>query len=212
MKHLGPFLFCGFLLGLTACSSAPKKIQPPAEVLPPGSEKISRAWTARLQVEELRAEKKNRVDLEVAAVKPSTLRLDAKGTFGILGGIGLLKGDQATFILARQKKAYIGRAGPASLVPFLNIDLDPRVLLPVFFDEPIDGWSCREKTQQLDHCEHEGYVVAVTERDAQKRKVEITGPDFRAILVIKDDGTKVMDDAGAFNVAVPDGYRIYKLP
>lgn len=212
MKNIGLFLLLSLVTGLVGCNSAPKKIESPAEVLPAGSENISRAWTARLQIEELRTEKKNRVDLEVAAVKPSTLRIDAKGTFGIVGGVGLLKGEQATFILPRQKKAYLGRAGPKSLGPLLNIELDPRVLLPVFFDEPIAGWNCREKTQRLDHCELNGFVVSVTERADQKRRAEITGPEFRAILVIRNDGTKVMDDASAFNVAVPDGYRIYKLP
>lgn len=164
-----------------------------------------------MQVEKLSSGKKQRVNLDVLAQGAKKMRVEVKGTFGIVGGVGTLMNDQMTILLPRQKKAYSGAVSENSLVPILNVALDPRILASVFYDEPIPQWKC-DSSHQLSSCQKDAYRVETTERTKERRKTRIEGPDFIALLVIQGNGTKVLSDDSDFTAEIPANYRIYKLP
>jgi|GEM_PF-6963846 len=219
MKNSSHFFFAIWLAPLAlaflvGCASANKKIAVPKEIevaaQPTESPSVS-LWSARMQVENLETEKKERVDLEVMAKRPSSLKMEVKGTFGVVGAVGSLEAEMLTLVLPRQKKAYKGQAGPESLKPFLHIPLDPKILLPIFFDEAIAGWSCSGE-KLVDLCTKDNLKVQILERSEAKRRVQLNGPSFVATLIIRSLGTKVLSQKDVFKLDVPEGYKLFKLP
>lgn len=198
----------------SSCASSSKKSPEPSLAEDPSlatTQPQAQLWSARLQVENLETEKKERVDLDVMAQRPSNLRMEVKGTFGVVGALGSLQQNVVTLVLPRQKKAYRGEAGPESLKSFLHIPLDPRILIPLFFDETIAGWSCNGETD-IQQCTKGELKVQILERNEAKRRIQLSGPTFIATLIIRPLGTKVLDQKDVFQLDVPEGYKTYKLP
>lgn len=197
-------------LVLTSCATKPRGSQVCSE----GSESYGvnqgQSWSAKMQVEKLSTQKKQRVNLEVLGRDPESLRVDVTGTFGVVGGVGALDRGQMTLLLPRQKKAYQGMVSEKSLLPILNVALDPRILLPVFQGRPIPNWECND-SHQLKECKLPPYRVETTEKTLEQRKIQIEGPDFVALLVIQDPATKVQAEDKDFRLEIPEGYSSYKL-
>lgn len=178
--------------------------------VPYNQEKKEGQWEAKAQIKDLKNSSANTVSLEVMAIKDRALRLEVSGTMGIQVASLLMRDSSINCLIHTQKKAYIGEASERSLRHILKMDIDPRWLYSMFFDEAIEGWHCRG--EPIEKCTRDdGMTIAWTERDGEKKRMTVNSEQFQLQILVKNYMTKVQSPEKAFKLAVPDSYKKYKL-
>jgi hypothetical protein len=167
-------------------------------------------WEAKAQVRDLEKGTSNTVSLDVMSLRNRDLRMEVTGTLGVHVASFLLKGNEIAYAVHPQKKYYSGIATERSLRPLLKIDIDPRWLYAIFFDEPLNGWKC--EGQPVEKCQRsDGTQVVWSDRNGERKRVTISNPQFELQILVKNFMTKVQSPEKAFNLETPESYRRYKL-
>lgn len=172
-------------------------------------------WSARAQVENLKTRERNRIDLEMFVNRPGDIRLEATAAFGIQVASLLVKQDRITILAHRQKRYYEGAVNDSSLQNVLGISFNPKILIPVLFDENLSSakWKCELLENGLpEKCVHPqgSMTVQWSERQGALKKIRISSADFVIDMLITDFTTKVELDR-VFNISIPKSYTGYKL-
>lgn len=202
-KYLNSFL----ALLLCGCVSAPKLYN---------GQKKEGSWQARVQVKDLMTNKSEVLSLEVLSIKDEALRMELTGTLGVRVASLLMKDNQIAYAIHTQRKFYSGSISSRSLQPLLKVQLDPKWLYPVFFDEAVKGsdWKCSSGADRLiDKCEQIStkHEIIWSERQGENKRVVIRGDNFEINVLVKDFTTKVEYPDKAFTLEAPATYKRYKL-
>lgn len=167
-------------------------------------------WEAKAQVRDLVNGKTNTVSLDVMARRDEALRMEVSGTMGIHVASFLLSGSQVRYVIHTQKRFFSGTVSEKALRPLLKVNIDPRWLYGIFFDEDLPAWKCQGRPVQV--CEKsDGTKITWTDRSEERKRITISNPQFEVQILVKDFQTKVQDPDKAFRLEVPEGYRRYKL-
>ncbi len=144
------------------------------------------------------------------AYRDKALRLEISGTLGIQVASLLMRNDKILILIHPQKRALVGVANEQALEPVLKASSDPKWFYNVFFDEPIDGWSCRG--EPVERCDREdGLAIIWSDRDGEKKRVSIKSPSVEIQILVKSYQTKVQSPEQAFKISVPESYKKFKL-
>lgn len=197
---LSHFLFAG-------CASVPAKYD---------YEKREGQWEAKAQVKDLEKNKTNSVSLDVSAEKDRALRMEVTGTLGVSVASFLLKENEVSYAIHTQKRFVSGPASEKSMGPLLNVNVDPRWLYNVFFDEPIanKNWSCTKDPEGLvQNCERlqDGMKIVWSERQSERKRVTISNSQFELQILVKGFQPKVQSPEKVYSLSAPDSYKRYKL-
>lgn len=194
------FVFLG-LIFLQACSTAPVAYN---------QSKREGQWEAKAQLKDLKNSSANTLSLEVMAVKDRALRIEVSGTMGVQVASILMRENKINYLIHTQKKAYFGEVTESALQPVLKMNINPRWLYAMFFDEPLEGWQCTgnpvEKCSRAD-----GMSMIWNEREGEKKRMILSSEQFQLQILVKNYLTKVQDPDKAFKLTVPDSYKKYKL-
>ena len=184
-------------------------------------------WSAKAQVTDLSNGKTQQVSLEIIAVWPQKLRIDATAMLGI--HVAVLAVDQGHFqlILPREKKYYEGPNSEKALQNFFKIAINPEWLIRSTFDQDIKGpdWTCQnlpadDEAGRGRVCKNSQTHISVTWKDKRgdQKRVIWANSTHEVQIVYKSysewDATKVQEDgneASPFKLAVPEGFTKYNI-
>ena len=180
------------------------------------SEKMQGQWDAKVQIQDFEHQKSNNLNLQVIAEKNRAVRMEVTGTMGVNIASLLLKGDDISYAIHTQKRFISGSASEKALMPLFSIDVDPRWLYAIFFDEtiPEKNWVCRKGLDlKIERCERaqDGLKIFWSERHGENKRVTLSNAKFELQILVKSFTTKVQSPERAFTLTPPEGYKRYKL-
>lgn len=141
--------------------------------------------------------KTHQLDLDFVAQRPRRLRMEATTPgLGVHIASFALDGANMSYILSRQKRFVSGPAEPRVMKDLIQIALAPEALVDLIFDRPLDEkfWSCTFDENHLPLlCAHRTSQLRITwsERDNEKRIVEIDAPAARVTMSLRETSSKV---------------------
>lgn len=189
------------------CASKPIKVD---------MNKIEGFWQSKVLLKDFKKNRTTLVDVNFNAIKNEKLRADITATMGYNVAILQVDSNQFQLLVHSQKKAYIGRASEKSLYPVLGIDLDPRILFYLLFDEslPQKNWTCNNDESGLPLlCNSNTGAVSVrwSERKGESKKITMNKTGFEMQIFIKNYETKVQSPELIFKTKIPDSYTTHQL-
>ena len=173
-------------------------------------------WEAKLKISDFNEKKIYSLDMSVIAEKPDLFRAEISGSLGIAIASILLKGRQLSYAAHRTKSFYSGLTDDQALKPVLQVGLDPKYLMNVFFDDTIEeyGWNCKKNQNQVvESClrETDKLFIEWFERSGESKRVLIRGRDFEVQIVVKSFQTKVQNREKVFELSPPNNYKFHNL-
>lgn len=195
------------LLFLSACATKPIAYD---------SKKSQGQWEAKAQVKDFKKDQTHNVTLDVIGSTPHQVRMEVSATLGVSLASLVIDGDQIAYAIHPQKKYFSGEVSDQALKPLFQIELNPKYLMNVFFDQPIreKSWSCTMGVDQLvEKCERlsDGLSIDWRERKGELKRVVIKSSDFEVQVLVKDFTTKVELSTKTFSLEIPQGYKAYKF-
>jgi hypothetical protein len=101
--------------------------------------------------------------------------MELTGTLGARVASLLMKDQGISYAIHTQKKYYSGSVTEKSLLPLLKVELDPRWLYSVFFDQALQGsgWKCSNDNKNLvEKCEQAKTNYSILWSELQREQVE----------------------------------------
>jgi hypothetical protein len=206
-------VLCALGVLLSACVSVQKRV--PAISGAPGS--AEGQWRAQALVRDLKAKKSNELSLEIVAVEPSRMRIEAVSSgLGVYLASLVLNGDEMRVLLARERRFISSRADREALHALVPLRISPHALMDLLFARKLDEreWSCElAEGNARGTCKLRGESLSVTWNPLNlgRRLFEISSPGASVSLVVEDSPAKVEIKPDMFKLNAPDGYRVEAL-
>lgn len=180
------------------------------------TQKSQGQWEAKAQIKDFKNNKQHQVSLDFLAQWPHQLRTDVTGPLGISLAALVLKKDQVAYLLPREKKYFYGSLSDESLAPLFQIELNPKYLLNICFDQVLDekGWTCSRDSRGLaEQCYRASDKLTIVwkEREGEKKRVLIHRPDFEVQILFKKFKPLVQVPEQAFALKPPDDFTRFQL-
>jgi len=159
--------------------------------------------------------------LDIVAVTPDSLRMDATGTLGVALATLVINKNDVQYSIYRQKKYYEGRLSDHAMRPLFKMNMNPKFFMNLCTDSAINepGWVCQIGNNGLvDSCERksDGFKIIWSDREGDRKRVTISDKDFQLTIVFKSytelDQTKVQANHGPFQYEPPKDFARYKIP
>ncbi len=165
-------------------------------------------------IEEKAGGPKHFLQLQIFALQPDQLRMDATAAMGVYVGTFVMNGETTQFLSAREKKFYTGPTSPEMMQALVQAPLDPRTLYNVLFDRPLDmdQWDCEEKNEIL-NCMYQSakLQLRLKNTDEYEKMLSLNSPKVSVRLKFSLVGTKLEQGSELFNLKPPAQFRVYRL-
>lgn len=181
------------------------------------SDKVDGKWSGKAQIKDFKKQKVDTISFETWAEKPtSLLRMELTGPLGFSGASILLNNQEISFAIHPQKKFFSGMVSETSLRQILHENLNPSILLNIFFDTPITGpgWACQNGNDGLvASCvrSSDNLKVQWTDRNGELKRVTVSNDKYELQILVKDFSPKVEKPDITYTLTKPESYRSYKL-
>ncbi len=181
-----------------------------------GGHKTTAAWRGKALIFDKVHDKKNTVSMEVISRRPKSMRMDISAVLGIYIGSFVWNDSRMQVLLAREKKFINGPANADSMQELLKMQIDPQVLLDIFWDNPFSKaeWNCEVDAVGLSKsCKHKTLAIRVIwqEREGHHRLIEIDSPKVNAQLSLNDLEEDVEIKPTTFQLKAPESFRMITL-
>ncbi len=182
----------------------------PGEDITPSSREG--AWSAKTLIRDKRRGKSHTVEIDVVARRPGQMRMEVTTPLGFHVASLALDGEEVAYAITREKKYFSGPAEPAVMKNLINVSLDPKSIMDLLFDRPLDAktWECRTDVNRLpEDCESRGggLRIAWSERTSDKRLVRIRAADAEVTMSLVETRSKVRITDGLFSLEQPAGFK-----
>lgn len=169
-------------------------------------------WRAKALVRNLKTSKSVTLDLDIAAVEPDRLRIEALGPFDTHVASIASRGDTVSIALTRDKKFLRAPADRYALARIVPVRVAPSDLLAVLFDRPLEannsGWVCDRSHAPQWTCQSGTATVARTPDADGRRNFVFTAPDSEMDLVITEAHSAVAPADSSFDLQPPPGFKV----
>lgn len=169
-------------------------------------------WEARVLIKDKRNAKSYLVNVDFAARKSTNLRMDVTTPLGIHVTTFALNQKKATYVVPQKKAYYSGPSSASAFKPVMDLNLDPKLLLHVLFDIPINGsgWKClRDAKGYLASCERSSdqFRIIWSDRKGREKTVNVTHREFELQMKFHSFKSKSDFKDGFFDIKQPEGFR-----
>lgn len=169
-------------------------------------------WECKAQLKNLVNNESHIVSLNVFAIKPNNLRLEASGPLGIRLASVLLNEQQFTAIEYSKQKVYIGSAKSKLFASVLKIPIEPKWFYNIFFDEPFTtpGWQCSfDNNKQVKECTNaqNQFKIEWLDRIDDNKRIVISNPQYQLNILTKEHQPKVERPDKVFQIKIPENYK-----
>lgn len=174
-------------------------------------------WTAKVMVRDKVKKSNNYLNIDFIAIRPHRLRFDVVTTsLGIHLATFVMNQKKTRYLLAREKKFFIGPTGPEMMKTLVRVPLNPRVFSSFLFDVPPeqDQWTCKfDKNQFLKECKSllEPLEIVWKKRSPNQRVIAVRSLKADITLHLRLIQPKVQNKRVAFHLSPPEGYKIFRF-
>jgi hypothetical protein len=173
-------------------------------------------WNAKAQVLQKKDGSTSTVNLIFFGSTEDGLRMEAFHTLGLhLASLSLV-GDEMTYLVHSQKKAYSGKPQPETLQTLFRVPVDVQLITAMVFDRIPMGhdWICQKDAQARPlECTSEKSVMKVvwSERDGIKRRVSLLNPQSEVQILFKEQRSDVSKPLDFMKIKIPDNYQTIRI-
>ena len=119
-----------------------------------------------------------------------------------------MDGNSMTYVVPQKKAFYEGKPTPQAFAKTLNFALDPKLIMNVLFDQPVQskGWKCKSEGEVVSECTQNNFSIVWANRKSKEKTVVINHSQFQIELKFhsfKVPG-KVKDEI--FTMKQPEGF------
>lgn len=193
----GFLLLCS--LTVVSCSSGTKITQ---------NEAAKGEWEARVLVKNRTQAKSFLVNVDFIAVRPGQMRMDVTTPVGMHVASIALNDNVMTYVVPRKKTYYQGPATSQSFAKTLNFSFDPKLMMNILFDQPVQykGWTCKSQGELVSECSQGALKITWAKRTSKDKTVLVSHPQYQIELKFHnfDVPAKVKD--GLFTIQQPEGF------
>jgi hypothetical protein len=165
-------------------------------------------WEARVLVRDKKQNKTFIVNSDFFAEKPGKMRMDITTPLGMHVASVALDDNKMTYIVPQKKAFYEGRPTPQAFARTLNFALDPKLIMNVLFDQPVEGknWVCKTEKDLVSECALKDFSIVWSGRQYREKTVIITHAQFQ--IELKFHNFKVPDTVKQemFTIKKPEGF------
>lgn len=165
----------------------------------------------------IRDKQKNKthyVNLEIAAIYPEQLRVNATATLGIYVGSFATNETEATLLSALEKKFYKGANSPEIFSKLTKLNILPQDFIRLLLNHPLETsrWKCKDSAKAK-ICELKDSEMKVRESHTSsgERTIEFSSPQADMKMAIEQTTTKVENDPKQFKIEPPSQFKVYQL-
>jgi hypothetical protein len=166
-------------------------------------------WEARVLVKDKKQSKTFIVNVDFVAVQPNKMRMDITTPIGAHVASIALNGNEMTYVVPRKKTYYKGPATPQGFAKTLSFALDPKVMMNVLFDKPVQqkGWTCKSVGELVSECSQNSLKITWANRKKEEKTVVIRHPQYQIELKFHtfDIPNKVKNEL--FTIHQPNGFN-----
>lgn len=192
--------------GLSSCSSIPKK----------DFQSVDKAeWQASALVKDYESKKSYVVALDGITDRPNRMRVSATTSLGIHLMTMTMKDGLVEYIIPHEKEFYSGPVSDHILRPAMSIDLHPKYLNTLVFDEVPEGenWTCQQEDGLLSECINPVQDIQVIwgKRQGDYKTVSVKGNQFDIQMSLTKFRPIVEVPANSFDLTAPDNFKKYQI-
>lgn len=150
------------------------------------------------------------VNADFLAAKPDQLRMDITTPLGVHVASVAMTNGKMTYIVPQQKAYYEGRASAQAFARTLNFAIDPKLILNVLFDQPVQqkGWKCKMEEPLVSECALGAYKITWSNRRAQEKSVIISHPQYQVELKFHKFKVPSSIKETVFTIKKPEGFQV----
>lgn len=174
-------------------------------------------WAAKAMVRDKKKRSNNYLNLEFIAERPSRMRMDVSATsLGVHLATFVMNNKNTKYLLAREKRFYIGPTGPDMMEALVKMPLNPKVFSSILFDilPDQDQWTCKfDNSDRLKRCNNlsDPLEIVWKKRSPNKRVIAVKSPKVDITINLRLVRPKVQNKKVAFRLKPPKGYRVFRL-
>lgn len=165
-------------------------------------------WEARVLVRDKKQAKTFIVNVDFVAVKPSKMRMDITTPVGAHVASIAMSENSMTYVVPQKKAYYSGKPTPQALAKSLNFALDPKLIMNVLFDQPVQskGWICKKDGEVVSSCSQGGFSIVWSNRKSSEKTVIINHSQFQVELKFHKFSIPGSVKDGIFTIKEPPGF------
>jgi hypothetical protein len=165
-------------------------------------------WEARVLVRDKKQAKTFIVNADFFAEKPGHMRMDITTPLGMHVASIALNDSKMTYIVPQKKAFYEGQPTSQAFAKTLNFALDPKLIMNVLFDQPVDGkgWTCQMDGSVVSECSQNTFKISWADRKSKGKTVVINHAQYQ--IELKFHNFKVPDSLKPemFTIKKPEGF------
>jgi hypothetical protein len=165
-------------------------------------------WEARVLVRDKKQAKTFIVNADFWAVKPSQMRMDITTPLGMHVASIALNDSKMTYIVPQKKSFYEGQPTSQAFAKTLNFALDPKLIMHVLFDQPVQakGWTCKSEGSELSECAQNNFKITWSNRKAKEKTVVISHAQYQIELKFHNFKVPSTMKPEIFTINKPTGF------
>lgn len=148
------------------------------------------------------------VNADFFAVQPGQMRMDITTPLGAHVASIALNDNKMTYIVPQKKAFYEGQPNSQAFARSLNFALDPKLILNVLFDQPVQskGWTCNSEKEIVTECVHNVLKINWANRRSKEKTVTITHAQYQIELKFHNFNVPNTMKDGIFTIPKPPGF------
>lgn len=165
-------------------------------------------WEARVLVRDKKQAKTFIVNVDFVAVKPSKMRMDITTPVGAHVASITMNDNSMTYVVPQKKAFYQGKPTPQAFAKTLNFALDPKLIMNVLFDQPVQskGWTCKNEGEVVSECAQNNFTIAWSNRKSKEKTVIINHSQFQIELKFHKFSVPSTVKDEIFTIKQPQGF------
>ncbi|MES2769128.1 MAG: DUF4292 domain-containing protein [Bdellovibrionota bacterium] len=165
-------------------------------------------WEARVLVKDKKQAKTFIVNVDFIAVKPSKMRMDITTPVGVHVASITMDGNSMTYVVPQKKAFYQGQPTSQAFARTLNFALDPKLIMNVLFDQPVQqkGWVCKKEGEIVSECAQGNFKINWTNRKSKEKTVVISHSQYQIELKFHNFKVPSTVKDEIFTIKQPEGF------
>jgi outer membrane lipoprotein-sorting protein len=166
-------------------------------------------WEARVLVRDLKQSKTFIVNADFFAEKPDQMRMDITTPLGMHVASVALNNGKMTYIVPQKKAFYEGAPTSEAFARTLNFALDPKLIMNVLFDQPVEakGWTCTAEASFVSECSQKNFKITWANRKSKEKTVVITHAQYQVELKFHNFSVPQSLKPEMFTIKKPEGFN-----
>ncbi len=174
-------------------------------------------FEAKALIRDLKKNKSHVINLQVNAVQPDKLRVDATSVIGTHIFSLVTDKDKVEYLVVPEKTYFVGKSSAGALKPILPIAISPDHLMNMFFEKPIQekNWTCSKSAEGiLQSCRQRRSKVRVewSRQKGGQRLIEVSVPSVAMVqMSVRSFDDEVNVKKHPFSLRVPQSFKTVRL-